>query len=391
MNNKKLNDINNEDLEILNLSENINTAKPHKKPKKKSSHRKKSFFKKGLSIYLFILCSIFIVILAILWSKLNNYQKEINNNESILEQEKLSKRAPQLLFENTYNSMTVDDWVNAYYETNPNSLNREEDIRNMINSSILSADTSLWKASDYTDNAPIFLVKEDDSEIAKFYITGKNNNISVTKIEILLKGSYSDEITVPASCTVLCNNKVLDISLAEDVDSNLPDDYKDDLINPVSYKRYKVNELLSEAEFTIESSDNSYTIDTDVAGNYYLVLSEGSQYQSEAENFVKALLNFYSQGKTSASTNMATALNYVASGSTASSIIKQSLDGVLWRYPTNISYETSFSDTYVIADNCYFVDIYYKDANSESDEKEIYRVYFINLGNGFKIYSFAMM
>lgn len=376
---------------------NQNTQNIQKKKGKKSHKKshKKSFFKKGLLIYIITLLVAFVVIWVVLWSKLSDYQTTVNANNEAAQKAKLASREPQLCFQEKAQSMTTEDWINILNDSlNPN-YNKPEDIARIVDEEITNAQTTIWESAESTEEKPIFILKNEDKGfyIADFILSKENEKWGVSRIELQLDLSNqltNTNITVPESCQVSCNGYVVDTALALQTDSFSINGYEDSLNNPFPYVTYTIENLLSEPELSVSSSLDEYNIATDKDGNYFLCLNDGGTYQAAAKDFIDSLLYYYSMGKNSASSNMATALNKVASGSTAASIIKQSLDGVTWRQPSNITYETSYSDTFIIADNCYFVDISYKDSKSEDDVYEIYRVYFLDIGNGFKIYNFEM-
>lgn len=363
-------------------------VKKHSRSKKK---KRKKYFKAGLLIYSAFLAIVFITILFVLWNKLSSYQKDIDLGILAEEQEKEARRAPQILFEKTVSSMNEDEWVQAYYNSHPDCLDKDSDVRSLIERLVINNPYSLYKAPEYTASTPVYLVTNQTEDIARFYITGTGDNAVVSNIEFLASGDCSGEITVPDNASIYCNDILLSDQYAAEADGFMNTDFSSDLVNPVKYKTYHVEKLLSEPEFRIENNSDDTTIETDIEGNHYPVLENKSEYQTTGESFVKSLLYYYSQGKNSASANMASALSYVASGSEAASIIRQSLDGVLWRYPTNTSYETSVSKVFVLAENCYFVDVEYKELNTDNTNTEVYRVYFLDTGNGFKIYHFSMM
>lgn len=372
-----------------NASQDAN-AKINKKHKKK---KRRQYFKIALLIYSALLVITIFTVWIILWGRLSGYQKNIDNEQAAAEMDKQEKRAPQLFITNAVDTFSKDDWI-SLWTNNSSGLDKEDDINSVIETTILSSPLSLWKAPDYSDSNLAYLVTNDNGDIARLHITKSNETYMIDAGEILINGEFDSQITVPKSCEVYCNNILLDESYISDDSGSMSNDlkdYEDSLINPTAYCTYSVNGLLSEPELTVANGDDSFTINTDSNGDYYLVLNDSGTYKNEAESFVKSLLYYYSQGKNSASANMASATSHVASGSSAQSIIRQSLDGVLWRYPTNATYETVASDVYVIADNCYFVDIYYKETGADEDSTQIYRVYFLDLGSGFKIYSFAMM
>lgn len=369
----------------------------NKKTNKKNKKHKKRYFKKGIIIYLSLLLIVTISVWILLWNKLSSYQAGIDNANNLQELEKIEKREPQLLFEAKINSMALEDWRLIYNASYPTDYNREDDITNLLNTAFATSEPdklSYWKAPEYTESAPIFLVRNGDADVARFYLARNTDSWEISNIKLSIDPFMNNEsytITIPADCELTCNGKIVSSDLQTPADSFSLDGYEDSLTGNISYCSYTIDGLLNEPVVDVVYSDSNYSLTKDFEGNYYLAISDGSSYQTAAQSFVDSLLYYYASGKNNVSANMATAINKVASNSTASSIIKQSLDGVTWRYPSGITYNTRHSDAYVIAENCYFVDIFYKDSQADdSTVEEIYRVYFLDLGNGFKIYSFEM-
>lgn len=359
--------------------------------KKSRKKKRKAFFKKGLLIYLCLLVVVILGIWIVLWSKLSSYQKNIDSELAITENETNAKRAAQIAFEKYANELTLESLSSAYKTSNEPNYDKDENINAFINEHFLSKELTYWKAANYTEAQPVYLIKNDSEELATITMAYDGTNWNASTPNILISGEYDAAVTVPEGSQVLFNNIAIDSSVAVESESLKLDDYQDSLTAPTKYLTYEIHGLLAEPEISVNYDSDKYNIVLNESGDYYLALKDAGNYPSEAEGFVKSLLYYYAQGKYSASANMASATSHVASGSTAASIIRQSLDGVLWRYPTNATYDTRCSDTYVLAENCYFTDIYYKEQNVENAEEQIYRVYFLDIGSGFKIYAFAML
>lgn len=357
--------------------------------------KKRSFkaFKNGLLIYIFILLFISIGILTYMWISLSSYQKKVDEENAAKEYSTNLQRAPQLYFEDYFANLSEDDWIDIWYENNPYKYNSKDEVRSFLKENILTCDKTLFKSADYFEAAPVYLLKCNDESIARFYLEGSALDWKVTKRELLLQGQNSSTIEVPNGTILSINSAPVDESFVtkEGHSVNVPS-YKDQLNNPVSYSVYTVENLIAECDFNVESSNDNLDIVTDDSGVYCFALKSDAalSYKDKADKFIKALLYYYKMGKVDTSANLSAVTAQVAKGSEAATVIKQSYDGVLWRfsYP-NITYQTETSPVYVLADNCYCVDVTY--VSSEDTEKaESYRVYFLDLGDGFKIYNFAL-
>ena len=355
--------------------------------------RKSKAFRYGLLIYIFVLLFIFAGVLTYMWISLSDYQKRIDDETAQKELTVAMQKAPQLCFEDFYSNMTEEDWVDAWYSNYPYLFNSEAVVKRFVKDNITSHEPSFYKAPTYTSDSPVYLLKAGETNTALFYLKGSDLDWSVDHIELLIAGDDSMSCEVPKDAYVYCNEVMIDGSfITEEGHITSVPSYKDQLINPIAYDKYTITGLLEEGEITLESGLEDYDIATDIKGEYCFTLKNdaGLEYRDRADKFIKSLLYYYKMGKVETASNMNSVLSYVASGSEASKVIKQSYDGVLWRfsYP-NIKYETSISPVYVAADNCYFVDVEYTSSEDEN-KAESYRVYFLNLGDGFKIYNFAL-
>lgn len=362
----------------------------------KRKKRKVNIFTFGrfMLAYSVILIVVAIGVIGYIWSSLANYQAGIDSDLAQGEEEKMAARAPQLTFQNYIAGMTLDDLVTAWKIQNPYCFDSDETIREYLQEKIFDIQYDSYKAVDYSDSKPKYVIKNGDESLAYFTLDSNSGEWSVSDVNIAISGNASAEVIAPVTMKVTCEGiEVGDEYLGQKYEIEV-DGYDDQLINPVSYGEFRINNLIKEGDIIPQSDKDNLDVAIDAEGKYqYILQSGGDAYKQEAEGFINALLYYYSQGKNNVSANMANAVSYVASGSEASKIIRQSLDGVTWRRGDNATYTTSTSDVYVVADNCYIVDVTYrKNINSEDEEvkDQIYKVYFLDLGSGFKIYSFGM-
>ena len=286
-------------------------------------------------------------------------------------------------------TVNEDDWVQIYRSCKPDGLDKEEDIRELIE----NAELTNWKSPTYTENAPEFIIKNGEDLFARVKMTGSSLEYTVTSVDMEISGTQGDSITVPEGVIVYCNGVALSEEYRAEASSIKLDGYEDSLNGKKAYYTYEVSGLLSKPELTLKTVNDEELIVTDKEGNYYIALNSDkvSNIKNDADSFIKSLLYYYKMGKTDLSENMESALSHVVSGSEAAKVIRQSADGVKWRYSDTAKYETTASDVYVIADNCYVVDVTYIDTTKENPETLGYRVYFLDMGQGFKIYNFSML
>lgn len=361
---------------------------------KKKSKKNKNFML-GVIIYASLLFVISIGVLIALWSSLSKYQKRIDEEDQQAALLQSLQRAPQEYFEKTVDGMTIEDWVKIWYETHPEHYDLEDDVKEFVKQNVVTKELSKWKAPEYTSENPVYLVKADDTPVAEFFLNGADFDWYVSKKEMLISGNESISITIPKECTPYINGIAIDDKYITDFQkTESVDKYEDSLTNPVEYKNYLVEGLVNQPAIAATVDSGEYQTSTDTKGNIYLTLSseDAEAYKKKAESFIKSILVYFTMGSNNTGGNMTNALSYVAANSQASSIIRQSYDGVTWRSPGKSVYETETSNVYKLADNAYCVDVLYSDTTSDNAEKvyEIYRVYFLDLGKGFQIYNFGL-
>ncbi|MGN0346718.1 MAG: hypothetical protein ACI4DU_05475 [Lachnospiraceae bacterium] len=397
-----------DDFEFIDLDEeriyenqsncNHSNLKVEKKVKSKVAYAPVSrVFRIFLVTYLSLLIILTLGALGYLWKSLADYQNNYDANQQQAAYQVSVNRAPQVCFDEYLEQMTEEDWIALWYENHPEHFDSEEEIRTFLQTNLIHVPYTCWKAPSYTKDNPVFLIKSDDRVLALFSLEGRELSWQVSSAQLNLYGQENASIVVPANCQVYCNG----ILLSEEYQITVSDNdanytYADRLENPVPYVTYTVEGLLSAPSLTVSMNSDTRHVVRDIAGNYYPALSDGTTYQNKAEEFIRALLHYYSYGKNSISENMAAAISHVDSSSHAATIIRQSFDGVHWCNFDNANYVTTPSEVYVLADNAYCVDISYENTNAPENEDgtrdvNVYRVYFFDFGNGFKIYDFSMM
>lgn len=367
---------------------------------------KTSRFSKGVRLYQIIFGVLIFGILAFLWVKLFTYQLHLDSEEQESVNEELfgvnevnSEEEAQKCFLLRLENMTEDDWFNAYMETYPDSLDKEENIRSFISEKIINSGYECFKSADFSLTNPKYVLMAGDVQVAEFNVSGSEDIWSVDNISIDISGNSSYQAVIPIDAKLFINGKeVLSDNMGENVVTVEVSAYEEDLVEPKRFGTYTVSNLINEIDELTDvsvTSANGSEAKLAVDGIYYDILDEMSavEYQEKADDFIKSLLSYYSRGKENAEGNMAAVRGKVVSGSAASSIITNSLSGVVWRVADySVSYGTTVSDVYVLSDNCYCVDVAYEtvsESNTYETGNGVYRVYFLDGGNGFGIVQFA--
>jgi len=364
---------------------------------------KTSRFSKGVRLYVIIFGILIFGTLAFLWTKLFLYQLHIDSDEQKEMQEEIlgdgdinSEKAAQEFFEDHLSNMRASDFANIWNETNT-VFDSQETVEVFMEDNIINSGYECYKATDYSIDAPKYLLMKDNQTIAEFYLKGAVDVWSIDHIDIFLSGQESFSATIPESCKLLINGKEVSTEYSSGETAASVDSYGDQLVLPEKYLSYTVNNLIKApdpaTDITVESSSGEAKQAVD--GVYYNVLNESDavEYKEKANAFIKQLLDYYSKGKENAEGNMAAVLGHVASGSQAAEVIRNSLSGVVWRVADySVSYGTTPSDVYVLASNCFCVDIAYEtvsESNTYETGNGVYRVYFVDEGNGYRIVQFA--
>lgn len=363
--------------------------------------KKKNNFKKAFIIYISILIVLIAGTLVFLWMSLADYQQGIDLQEADGQKDTLLKRAPQLYFEEYLSNLNEETLTDLWFEENPDSLSQREDIENILKETgFFSSSYECFKASDYSENDPKYLVKTNGEPFMEVSLFGSGTEWSVYNVHFLIsKDEESDSsYKVPSDTTLMINGiEVSKDNIEFEEAVKAPKDYEESLINPISFATYTLQDLLNDP--VIEVTGTKPYILTELSPKEYCYIlpeEHADSFIKKANDFVRSLLHYYTLGKQGTDENMNVVLSKVASSSQAFTVIKSSYDGVLWRYPyPNVTYDLTEGPVIVDADNCFHIDIHYETPNEEISEitsrEGIYRVYFLDLGEGYKIYYFELI
>lgn len=359
----------------------------------------KKKFRRGLTVYLLILSLLLGGALYVLWGFLGRYQA----NQDKLEQEQLALaeqkqhekdvyRAPQLCFESFFSGTDADYWTDEWFTSHPDSTDVREKVHEEFERLFFGEDTACFKALSYTDQKPVYVIKNSEMELATVSLSGSELDWTVSNVNIELEAKESASIEVPTGCTVYCNGVALDPALAADAHSYFEmEELKDSLKNPVEWVTYKVDGLLFPPELTAEAPADK-TLFTDEEGNmrYILAADAAGQYQQQGEKMIKQLLYYYMQGGSNTYGNMQAVLPMLVPGSQAYKLVQDSANGVSWdaSYP-NATYEATAGDVVIWADNCMSMDVKYHAEGTTGGYTNVadgtYVLFFVDSGNGYGI------
>ena len=373
--------------------------------------KKKKSFGKRLLTYSLVLVVIFAAVLAVLWVALAKFQKN-KDGEAQLEAEQAAivlqqkqhaeevRQAPQKAFEAWLASYTADDWTNLWYEKRPENIDGRDRVRAYMEERFGADTVAAYRSLDYTDETPVYVLKDGDETLAKITLTGSDVNWSVSDVELELEGTASASVKVATGSKVYCNGTELGSEYAGEPESNFSyEPLKDTLENPVSWTTYTVDGLLIEPELTADPPAGCSVTKT-AEGDFLLCLDgdEAAQYINTSVNFVRAYLNYYMNGYNGTNANLWTALAYLTQGTQAYSDLYDSYNGVVWNtaYGNIDTSDTTASGVVIWADNCYSVDVTYNAKCTYNGEAIDYanatmRIYFVKTNGTFIITNYETL
>ena len=374
-------------------------SKTYTNPVVQPKGKPKNRFKRGLIIYLVILSLILAAVLAVLWVFLDRYQTKQDSlaleATQLAEQQAYEKavyQAPQRCFENFMAGADPDYWTGEWFTSHPSCMDRKERVREEFTALFSGANTVCFKAADFDQAHPVYVVKNGDRLLASVRLEGQELDWSVKEVDLELEAKEGASIEVPTGCAVYCNGTKLNPADAADAHTYFDmEELKDSLQNPVLWSTYKVDGLLFPPELTAESPADK-TLVTDEGGNMRYVLSAdaAAQYQKQGEDMIKTLLFYYMQGGNNTAGNMYAVLSLLVNGSQAYRLVTDSYNGVTWdaSYP-NATYEATAGDVVIWADNCMSMDVKYHAEGTSGGYTNVadgtYVLYFVNNGNGYGI------
>ena len=368
----------------------ISNSPDRKQPSKYAKSRK--VFKISLLTYIGILTLLSIVVLIVLWNKLSNYQKSVEAPENSAAHElDDSLQKAQEYFEGYADNLEIDDWVNLWKENCEVCYDSDEALKKAFTALLGTASQTRYRAVDYSPQVPSFVIKLGADNLAHFSLIREGEQWKMDKVSWCKKGRNAT-VTIPSDAKLFINGVEATNAFVSEGKSNIQlSRYEEDLINPINYLQYEVDGFWSDATFEVRTDLNM-----DVFGNEDFMFCYSpkddvkADYQSKAEGFVKALLDYSSGAHGTMSENRNRLFGYVAADSEAYRVINESYNGLLWvSHRPNVPFDIEVQQVIVLADNCFAVDVAYtKTEELEYFENGVYRVFFLDKGNGMKVYQF---
>ena len=356
-----------------------------------------------LAVYAAILLAVTGYLQITLWRFLKGSQAEMDRQaaEQAAQQayEKALYQAPQLAFEDWRSGLTAGYWTDLWCARASGSLDEREAVQEFMAERFAPDAAQAFKAAGYTDEAPVYVLKNGADSLARVTMAGSGLDWSVSEVELLIEGSCSVFVTVAERCQVYCNGKKLGGEYTETAGSRFRyEPLEGRLEGAVTWVSYRAEGLLLEPELTVEPPEGYSLIRTE-EGDYLLGMAEGSgTYADTAVEFVRAYLYYYMSGEKDTRKNMNSVLSCLTPGTQAYQDIRDTYIGVYYAVPyTDIdTSKTTAGDVIVWADNCFSVDVTY-DANCKRDGAYVdyadatMRIYFLPVGSKYVISHFEVL
>ena len=327
-----------------------------------------------LPIYTILFAALILGALVYLWIHLGHYEERVQaeaaetaRQEALVAEEaahrEAVREAPQLAFEAWRDSCDAVYWTDLWYGQNPEDMNGRDRVQDYLGTLFAPENLQSFRSLDYTDEAPVYVLKSGEDTVARAALTGSDVNWQVSDVQLLLKGDKSATIRVASGAKVYCNGEMLDKSFISDSTSTFDCEVlADQLVNPVTWDTYTVSGLLIEPELTADPPAG-YRVAETAEGDFLLCLDDAASanYITTSVNFVQKYYYYYLCGGTGLYDNYAVALSFLTPDTPAYQNLKDSLDGVYWNgFHSNIDSTNVTADSVQIwADNCYSVDVTY--------------------------------
>ena len=368
--------------------------------------KKSRWFLIALALYAVMLLAVSAYLQSSLWRFLENSQAEMDRQAA--EQaaqaaqqayEKALHQAPQRAFEDWRNGLTAGYWTDLWYAKAPNDLDAREAVQAFMAERFAPDVVKAYKAAGYTDETPVYVLKNGADSLARVTLAGSELNWSVSQVELLIEGSCSASVTVADRCHVYCNGRELGGEYTESAGSRFRyEPLKDRLEEAVTWVSYRVEGLLLEPELTVEPPEGCSLIQTE-EGDYLLGLAgDAGTYTDTAVEFVRAYLYYYMSGWSNTQENLDRVLSYLTPGTQAYHDLSVTYDGMVWStsFQSIDTSKTAAGTVFVWADNCFSVDVAYdadcKWAGKHMDYADaVMRIYFLQTAEGYAIDNFEIL
>ena len=365
--------------------------------------KKRRWFWIVLALYAVVLLAVSGYLQRSLWRYLESFQAEMDRQtaEQIERRayEKALYQAPQLAFESWRSELTADYWTDLWYAKAPNDLDVRESVRAFMEERFAPDAIEAFKATGYTGETPVYVLKNGEDSLARVTLTGSELNWSVSEVELLIEGACSASVTAADRCRVYCNGRELGGEYAQTAGSHFRyEPLEGQLEGAVTWVSYHVEGLLLEPELTVEPPEGCSLLQTE-EGDYLLGLAgDADVYTDTAVEFVRAYLYYYMSGRYNTLDNLNSVLSYLTPGTQAYQDFIKTYDGVSWAtYHTWIDTSKTYAgDVLVWADNCFSVDVTYDADGIRVGQYVDYadatmRIYFLQTDKGYIIGNFEIL
>ena len=352
------------------------------------TEKKKRSFWKGYGIFLVILLLLVVAAFIAEWVILKNFQS------SFSVEEKNEWLESQKAFEAYIDKMSYGSWTDLWFESNPESLDSRGDVLASMEQK-LSSGVSYARAKNYTDEAPVYVVENEEGSIAEFTLAKDDSgNWQVISAKMRQEGKESGQIVVPSGTVVFCNGTELSDSYRIDSVSAFPfeAEYGSELKNPVLVETWEVTGQSGTPVMTAESPSGTEIIDDD--GNPVLSVSvtDHREIKDKAREFFDAFFKYGMYGYYEVQANADATARLCRKDSQAYNYVYTTQNAFQNAPCWSVYVFNELTESPMIkwADNAYTIDFTYDvEATYRGNEKNFvsgtYRILVMDLGDGFEV------
>ena len=352
------------------------------------TEKKKISFWKGYGIFLIVLFLLVIAALIAFWFVLKNFQKDFNVEE------KNEWLESQKAFEAYIDKMSYGSWTDLWFESNPESLDSRGDVLASMEQ-MLSSGISFARAKNYTDEAPVYVVENEEGSIAEFSLAKDDSGTwQVISAKMRQEGKESAQILAPTGAAVSCNGVELDDSYCVSSVSafQFDNEYGSELRNPVLVQTWEVTGQSGKPVLTVQAPSGTEIIDDNGNPVLSVSVSEHKEIKDIARNFFDAFFKYGMYGYYEVQANADAAAKLCRKDSQAYNYV-YTTQNAFQNAPCWSSYvfnELTESPMIKWADNAYTIDfVYDAEATYRGNEKNYvsgdYRILVMDLGDGFEV------
>ncbi|MBR5419625.1 MAG: hypothetical protein IK115_00600 [Lachnospiraceae bacterium] len=388
---------------------------------------------RALSVY-FIFIFVFVILTALLllllWFKLSSYQKSQDAQKLAAEEaadtgvksiaEDVSVQA-QRGFEMFAAGLDAEWWTQLWTSQRPDDPESRDTVYAYFDSLLRAGEPEYYMDLSYEDDAPVYKIKLGGKDAVRIPMVLKaQQGWQAGEAELLYSGDYSFEEELPEGMELYCDGVQVTASEDEELSHFSYSGMKDLLEQPVVWRRYSVSGLLCEPELSYGNEDAFFFSEED--GQYVALATDvPADLASKGESFFTAYMNYtmsggagwkdYRAAKEAAEAGedvavpadpvagrMAACLALIPGDSIASTMLRKAYDSTCYGLAyTNHEYGLSRTgEPLRWAENCVSIDYDYHafatlngQRKDYSGSDQVFRVYFLRVGNDWKIWAFS--